>query len=78
MLPRFLYKTMPVTNVEDSSESVLGKRERTQECLDGCSERLIGSVSVSTVAYGGECRSAMLPPLLQPPRALYNGSGLHD
>lgn len=25
MLPRFLYKTMPVTNVEDSSESVLGE-----------------------------------------------------
>lgn len=28
MLPRFLYKTMPVTNVEDSSVSVLGKKER--------------------------------------------------
>lgn len=50
-----------------------------QECLDECSERLNGSVSVSTVAcHRGECRSAMLPSLLQPPRALYTGTGLHD
>lgn len=28
MLPRFLYNTMPVTNAEDLSDSVLGERQR--------------------------------------------------
>lgn len=44
-----------------------------------CLQSLCGSVSATGHCTDtGKCMSAMLPPLLQPPRAHYTEAGLHD
>lgn len=73
MLPKLLYRTMPVTKVEVSSESVLETHKRSREVKvkkhEVNSETECFDHSSAVCSVSGECRSAVLPPPRRPPES---------